>query len=83
MKKVLCKIFGHKCDPIHAEYYGYFHCERCGEELESDIHWIEVATWKSRIWLRDRTRPLLEWLKCKDCGWRFGRHDPDNEHLPF
>lgn len=80
---LLCKVFGHKCDQIHAEYYGFFHCDRCGKEFEDDPCLIERIKRKTSIWFDERTRPLRRWFRCSECGWRFGRHNPENDHLPF
>lgn len=82
-KKMLCKILGHKFDPAAAEYYYLFHCERCGQEVEGSVSLFEQISWRIRMRFRGYLRPHISWLKCDQCGWHFGRHDPENDHLPF
>ena len=84
MKNIWCRIFGHLWSPEAAEYYHVYYCDRCGYEgLYDDPSWIHRITWRWRLWLKDKRRDWRQWWKCSDCGWHCGRHDPNDEHLPF
>lgn len=86
-----CNIVGHRYDP-EADAFGVTQCLRCGAsdyygpEIDLNQPWhiraIEGLRWLWFPGLRRRLRRLGEWLKCPDCGGRFGRHDADR-CLPF
>lgn len=61
-------------------------CPDCGTpcpEYEHMIRYFEGASG----WLHDRWERFYgswcEWWHCPVCGGRFGRHDENQEHLPF
>jgi hypothetical protein len=83
-----CRLIGHKS----GEYVRWVNCwpyvcERCGaSEMDEDFR----ESWHVDAWRRFLYRAwceyhkLLAWLgPCPECGRRFGRHDPENEHIPF
>ena len=86
----LCNLIGHRYDATAAWYYWRYYCQRCGAE-EPDpaadqpwhMRWLGRWRWGLECWWRDARERFWMWWKCPDCGWRFGRHDPDDEHLPF
>lgn len=83
MKKMICRIFGHKYEPVQ-EYYGHAHCERCtydSQHFEPSL--IVGWAWSiKRFYLESRNK-LGHWITCPDCKMHFGRHDPNHDHLPF
>lgn len=84
MKRLLCMLLGHKFDPWGAAYYGDYHCERCGADAyQAAIG--ERIIYRLRLWTESKWVAWRRWWKCSDCGWYFGRHDPDQEdrHVPF
>lgn len=81
-----CRIFGHAYDPIGAEFYSVYRCERCGQSDGYQCgprEWIRVKIWLFKDWLRGERRGWSEWWKCTECGGRFGRHDDRFDHIPF
>lgn len=87
MKNWRCKILGHHWNPEGAEYYCVYDCMRCGHSGYESGSWRERA---SHQWWRigQRVQPVIRrmrnWLKCSECGGRFGRCDYENfDHLPF
>jgi hypothetical protein len=82
-----CKIIGHRWDP-EAWDRGYPDvCVRCGfcpmydGELHESRH---IRLWRHILWKLELLRPKVrDWLRCPSCGWRFGRHDPNDSHIPF
>jgi DNA-directed RNA polymerase subunit RPC12/RpoP len=82
----VCKILGHRWHPEGAEYYCVYDCMRCGHSGYEDNSWREwVNHWCWRIgrWFREHTWSARKWWRCSECGWRFGRHDDANDHIPF
>lgn len=82
MKRIWCKVFGHKWDPGAAEYYHMYHCERCGVE-EYDYSTLDQVVWRFRMWFRDTCKSWVQWWRCKDCGYHCGRHTQECEDVPF
>jgi len=81
---MLCKIIGHKLDPVALDY-GIAHCERCQRELEF-YQPSRLEVWRSNIryWLSEQYEELWRWWRpCPDCKRRFGRHDEAIDHIPF
>jgi len=83
--KLLCRIWGHRYDPVGAEYYSVYHCVRCGhEDYQRGLReWIEGKIWRLGDWLKRERMGWSEWWKCTECGGRFGKHDDKFDHLPF
>jgi DNA-directed RNA polymerase subunit RPC12/RpoP len=87
----LCNLIGHRYDDLGRWFYYVDRCHRCGAE-EPDPASLQPwhMRWLGRWWCGLKLRVHDEWQKktawwhrCSDCGYRFGRHDPDQEHLPF
>lgn len=83
----LCLVIGHHYDPDEMEYTSVYHCHRCGYWGDYDTGfpcWVRETCYrlKYRLWTR-WTTPLRWWLKCPGCGGRFGRCDPNYDHIPF
>lgn len=69
-----------------AHYYGVFECDRCGKCYDQDYGLRErlfVYRYLFWRWYYERVGSWRNWLKCSDCGRRFGRHDESQDHLPF
>lgn len=83
MTRLLYKYLGHVRDPI-AEEHGYSLCRDCGDYLgEHDrIRWERLHALKWEI-LYHLPRFRAWRMPCPDCGKRFGRHDPNVDHMPF
>ncbi len=83
---ILCRLVGHKYDPIGAEIYQYYYCERCGHNGMHDgpsvLERIKTRWWVWKNEWRECWHRWRRWWKCCDCGGRFGRHDYDR-CIPF
>lgn len=82
---ILCKLWGHKLNEEAAYYYSVYHCDRCGDVYEEDTglrERLRIQWWRLRQATAQRWHSLMYWLKCSECGLRFGKHD-DSDHLPF
>lgn len=74
MSKLLCWWTGHK-----PALYGE-ECARCGNAFTYE----EWCKWTPRQRLESFCRRRFRWfLRCDDCGKRFGRHDDTIQHIPF
>lgn len=86
-RNLICKLWGHDLDPEASYYYAADHCRRCDQhayQLDTGLReWLLVRCWVARRWILDRLQSWGYWLKCTDCGQRFGRHDESVDHLPF
>lgn len=86
MKRLICKLLGHRFDQEAARYH-VFHCERCGHDAETYTqNLFEILTiwwyWK-RCNIRCKVHDLRNnWWRCEDCGGWFGNHDEKN-CIPF
>lgn len=85
----LCRLWGHDLDPDALRYYGIDYCQRCERQVEGSTgvlrlrELLSVRLWIMRRAVRDRLYGWREWLKCSECGRRFGKHDDRFDHLPF
>lgn len=78
INRLKCWWSGHITD--HPQAY---QCCRCGScEIGDSGAWWRM-TWRIRYRLLQRRQRVTEWLKCHDCGKRFGRHDDSVSHIPF
>ena len=82
MRRIWCRIFGHKWDPDAAEFYRVYWCERCGTE-EYEHSTGEMISWRIRMWVRDTWWSWRKWWRCRDCGRHCGRHTKECEDVPF
>lgn len=73
ISKQICLWLGH--DLIGSDW----ECKRCGRLCDYDDAVKDSALDKIRAWWKRK----LNWWRCEDCGRRFGRHDPAQDHLPF
>lgn len=83
---LLCRFWGHDPHPEAAEFYCVYDCRRCGELYDQDMglrEWAKVRWWHLCYWASLRIAAWRYWLRCTDCGKRFGRHDDNADHLPF
>ena len=81
-----CRLLGHDVLEEALHYYVVLECRRCGKVYDDQIgprEWIRVRLWLLSIWLKDHAGRWSYWLRCSDCGRRFGRHDESKDHLPF
>jgi hypothetical protein len=79
MKHLICWWSGHeRCQSaaIHD------HCCQCGVYIPDTYPDLGMRV-RLQDWLRNKRQLFREWLRCPDCGRRFGRHDDSMEHLPF
>lgn len=83
---LLCRIWGHDLDPDASYYYRIDYCRNCERQVDGSTglrEWLKVR-WSI---FTDNVRGTLYgwrcWLKCSECGKRFGRHDDRFDHLPF
>lgn len=86
VKSILCYLVGHQYDPDTAHYYQMFYCLRCKKSHEIPAAtWFEALNYRFRWWLGETSHRWRRWWKCRDCGWHFGRHEPesDDKHVPF
>lgn len=85
----LCRWWGHNLDPEASHYYGVDYCVRCDKSVERTTGFLRVRELVSvRLWIvqraiRDWVFSWRHWLKCCECGKRFGRHDNRFDHMPF
>ena len=85
----LCRWWGHNLDPDASHYYGLDYCIRCEKEVERNTGVLRLRELASvRIFIirravRDWVWSWRGWLKCSECGKRFGRHDDSYDHIPF
>lgn len=81
---ILCRLFGHRYDPIGAEFYCVYHCERCGHDdyQRSAMEWLHGKLWRLSEWIKGEAMGWREWWRCSECGGRYGRHD-DSPHIQF
>ncbi len=85
----LCRWWGHDLDPIGSHYYCVDYCTRCEKTVERTTgvarlrELASVRIWLIRCAIRDRFHYWRCWLKCSECGKRFGRHDDSFDHIPF
>jgi len=76
-RRLRCAWRGH--DPVNPVNEGW-HCQDC----EDPLSYYQVVTHRGlKTRIKDRWSLFAVWLKCPDCGKRFGRHDDDAEHIPF
>lgn len=79
--RLVCSWMGHTA--IWHPGYGEpdYTCTVCGRELSYE----DMARGRGlRLALVERwNRVAVWWMKCDDCGKRFGRHDENVTHLPF
>lgn len=73
--RIGCWWHGHDLSNAYTEWT----CVRCDQTLSYD----DAVKDCQRDKLRDKWRGLKRWWKCDDCGWRFGRHDKNHDHIPF
>lgn len=83
----VCRLIGHAWHREAAQFMCLYECTRCqhvGYEGRSILERIQqVLWWWSHRFDNEVKRPLKGWLKCRECGLRFGRHDDNIDHLPF
>lgn len=75
--KVVCWLIGHKVDADAARFAGIYDCERCGSrdgDLLVGLRLLFRRVTNRIRWVRYR---LNCWIRCQDCGSRFGRHRDD------
>lgn len=56
-----------------------WNCAKCERDIEYDEAMQLCVREKIQGWIKRKK----QWWKCDDCGWRFGRHDPNEDHIPF
>lgn len=74
LSRIVCKWKGHdEVNDLQA-----WECTRCRMVMDYDE--AVKTPWRDRLrgWLKSKK----DWLKCPDCGLRFGKHD-DSDHIPF
>lgn len=75
LNKIICWYFGHDLNNCSNEWY----CVSCDEYIDYDETIKDSVKYKlSQWWARKKN-----WIKCPDCGLKFGRHDNNYDHLPF
>lgn len=80
MKRLLCLWRGHQPAIIRPHYEWADTCGCCLQRLSYDD--MVRIPWREHI--RDRWRSLTAWFRrCPECGLRWGRHDANQEHIPF
>ncbi len=85
----LCRWWGHDLDAEASHYYCVDYCRRCERQVESNTgvlrmrELLSVRIWIMRRAVMDWLNSWREWLKCSECGQRFGRHDDKFDHIPF
>lgn len=87
MKRFICKWWGHSWDPEGAEFYCVYYCTRCEHQGHGD-EWDLRGRVKLWIYwrvdaIKRRWYSFLYWLKCSECGERFGKHNDAFDHIPF
>lgn len=75
----LCRILGHRFDPIWAIYAEFYLCERCGHE-QKKCSLLQRMLIRFRAWRRAKVFVWARWVRCEVCGRWFGRHD-DAPHV--
>ena len=83
---ILCRLWGHALNEEAAYYYAVFSCDRCGDVYEQDTglrEWVKVRWWLASQRVKSELKDWRYWLRCSDCGRRFGRHDDSQDHIPF
>lgn len=83
LSKLLCRLFWHRYDPIAAEYYHIYHCDRCGGDHQFEPGLLPRMAWRACLRLQDAWWSFRHWWRCVDCGRYCGRHDDSVDHLPF